>query len=317
MAKGIEDTAFYRYLRLTALNEVGGDPGRFSLPVSELHRGNVERAARFPRHLLTTQTHDTKRSGDVRARIGALAGMAGEWRAAVLRWRELNGPLHTRGAPDANEEYLIYQTLLGAWPIEPERLGAYVEKALREAKVNTSWVDRNAEWEDAVKAFVRGLYENEPFLEDFEDFVEAVVEAGERSALGALLLKVAAPGVADVYQGDELESSNLVDPDNRRPVHWELRRRLLDELRSGAAPTRQSMKLYVLWQALALRQRKPESFAGPYTPLEAGPDTVAFLRGDDVAAIVPIRGTRADMSLLEGDWENVIPESPLVLAERR
>jgi (1->4)-alpha-D-glucan 1-alpha-D-glucosylmutase len=320
MAKGIEDTAFYRYFRLTALNEVGGDPGRFSLSVEEFHRGNLERARRFPRHLLASQTHDTKRAGDVRARIGALATMPEEWGERVERWHALNAPLREGAGPDPNEEYLIYQTLVGAWPLEQERLEAYLEKALREGKRNTNWLEPNEAWEEGVRAFVRGLYRHEPFLEDFEDFVEMVVEEGERAALGQLVLRLTVPGVPDVYQGDELEALNLVDPDNRRPVHWELRRRLLDELRSGARPTRQTQKLYVLWQALALRARRPATFeSGEYVPLEAGPDTVAFRRGDEVSVIVPLRaGGQPDLSVLGGgDWENVIQGLPFFLGERR
>jgi (1->4)-alpha-D-glucan 1-alpha-D-glucosylmutase len=147
MAKGVEDTAFYRYNRLLALNEVGGDPSRFSLPLADFHAANLERAGRFPRGLLSTQTHDTKRSGDVRARIGALAGMASQWSDRVLRWRDLCAPLRSEsGAPHPNEEYLIYQTLVGAWPLELERLEAYMEKALREAKVHGSSPTSAGRW---------------------------------------------------------------------------------------------------------------------------------------------------------------------------
>ena len=200
-AKGVEDTAFYRYNRLLALNEVGGDPGRFGIGVADFHAANAERAERFPRGLLVTQTHDTKRSGDVRARIGALAGMAREWREHVLRWREINAGLRADGAPDANEEYLIYQTLAGAWPIERDRLEAYVEKALREAKRNTSWVEPDDDWEARVKRFAVALLSHEPFLEDFEPFAARVAEEGRRSALGQLLLKLTSPGVAGHLPG--------------------------------------------------------------------------------------------------------------------
>ena len=151
MAKGVEDTAFYRYLRLLALNDVGGDPGRFGLSVDEFHAAD---AARPPRNLLVTQTHDTKRSGDVRARIGALAGMAEQWEAHVRGWLELTSAVP---GPDAVERYLVFQTLVGAWPIEPERMDAYLEKALREAKRTTSWIEPDEEHEAAVKAFARGL----------------------------------------------------------------------------------------------------------------------------------------------------------------
>ncbi|MEA2381144.1 MAG: (1-_4)-alpha-D-glucan 1-alpha-D-glucosylmutase [Solirubrobacteraceae bacterium] len=306
-AKGVEDTAFYRYVRLLALNEVGGDPGRFGLSVADFHAANAQRAERFPRGLLVTQTHDTKRSGDVRARIGALSGMASEWRERVLRWREVNAELRADGAPDANEEYLIYQTLVGAWPIEAERLEAYIEKALREAKRNTSWVEQDQDWEARVKRFAVALLSHEPFLDDFEPFAERVALEGRRSALGQLLLKLTAPGVGDIYQGDELEALNLVDPDNRRPVDWAARRAALDALRRGGAPSPTTMKLYTIWKALDLRARRPSAFAGSYEPLEAGPGVAAYLRGGEVLVVVPVRGWEdATMSGVAGRWRDVL-----------
>jgi (1->4)-alpha-D-glucan 1-alpha-D-glucosylmutase len=306
-AKGVEDTAFYRYNRLLALNEVGGDPGRFGMSVAEFHAANAERAERFPRGLLVTQTHDTKRSGDVRARIGALAGMAGEWREHVLRWREINAELRGDGAPDANEEYLIYQTLAGAWPIEPERLEAYLEKALREAKRNTSWVEQDHAYEARVKRFAVALLAHRPFLDDFEPFAARVADAGRRSALGQLLLKLTSPGVADVYQGDELEALSLVDPDNRRPVDWTARREALDALRSGAAPAPRTMKLYTIWKVLDLRSRCPSAFAGAYEPVEAGPGVCAYLRGGEVLVVVPVRDwDEASIRGQAGRWRDVL-----------
>src|SRR4051812_33790726 len=306
-AKGIEDTAFYRYNRLLALNEVGGDPARFGMSVEEFHAANAVRAERFPRGLLVTQTHDTKRSGDVRARIGALAGMAGEWREHVLRWREANEELRADGAPDANEEYLIYQTLVGAWPIEAERLEAYIEKALREAKRNTSWVEQDHDWEARVKRFGVALLSHRPFLEDFEPFAERVAPAGRHSALGQLLLKLTAPGVAAVYQGDELEALSLVAPDNRRPVDWGARREALDALRRGAAPAPSTMKIYTIWKALDLRARRPSAFAGAYEPLAAGPGVCAYVRGGEVLVVVPVRDWQhASIAGLAGRWRDVL-----------
>ncbi|MEA2290030.1 MAG: (1-_4)-alpha-D-glucan 1-alpha-D-glucosylmutase [Solirubrobacteraceae bacterium] len=306
-AKGIEDTAFYRYNRLLALNEVGGDPSRFGIGVDDFHAANAVRAERFPRGLLVTQTHDTKRSGDVRARIGALAGMAGEWREHVLRWREVNAELRADGAPDANEEYLLYQTLVGAWPIEAERLEAYLEKALREAKRNTSWVEQDEDWEGRVKRFAVALLDHRPFLDDFEPFAARVAEEGRRSALGQLLLKLTSPGVADVYQGDELEALSLVDPDNRRPVDWEARRRALDALRSGADPAPETMKLFLIWRALDLRARRPSAFAGGYEPVDAGPGVVAYLRAGEVLTVVPVRDWQdARLSPPPGRWRDAL-----------
>jgi (1->4)-alpha-D-glucan 1-alpha-D-glucosylmutase len=287
IAKGVEDTAFYRYNRLLCLNEVGGDPGRFSIAVDDFHAGNLERARRFPNALLTTQTHDTKRSGDMRARLVALTWLADEWRDHVLEWRRVNESLHG-DAPDANEEYFLYQTLVGAWPLEFERLEAYLEKSLREAKTNSNWLEPNARWEEEVKAFARALYDHAPFRASFDPFVERVAELGERIALAQTLLKLTCPGVPDVYQGDELWNLSLVDPDNRRPVDWEARRRALADLQAGAAPTRETAKLFLIWKTLALRTRRPEAFAGAYERVEAE-DVCAFTRGGEVLVAVPLR----------------------------
>jgi (1->4)-alpha-D-glucan 1-alpha-D-glucosylmutase len=276
MAKGVEDTAFYRWFRLVALNEVGGNPGRFSLPVEEFHRGNLERAARFPLHLLASQTHDTKRSGDVRARIAALASIPDVWREHVLRWRELTG-----GLEDPNEEYLLWQTLVGAWPIGRERLLPYMEKALRESKRNTNWVEPNLRHERDVREFCTDLYDNRDFLDDFEPFVSRLARRGEHASLGALLLRFTAPGVPDLYQGDELWSLNLVDPDNRRPVSWERRRRALAQ----PGPRRDTMKLHLIRRLLALREERPDDFEAEYEALDAGPDVCAFRRGGLTVAV--------------------------------
>jgi len=300
MAKGVEDTAFYRYLRLLALNEVGGDPDRFWLTVEGFHAAGAERAERFPRAMLTTQTHDTKRSGDARARVGALAGMAREWRDAVGRFRELNAPLKRGGAPDAAEEYLIYQTLVAAWPLSPERLCAYLEKALREAKRNTSWVSPDEEYEGRVQAFARELYDHGAFRADFEPFLARVAAAARGSVLGQLLLKLTSPGFGDVYQGDELESLSLVDPDNRRPVDWDRRRALLEEVRRGARPRPETEKLFLIVRALDVRRRFAAAFAGAYTPVDAGEDAVCFMRGDAVWVGVRVRGEDPLPPLPEG-----------------
>jgi (1->4)-alpha-D-glucan 1-alpha-D-glucosylmutase len=289
LAKGIEDTALYRYNALVCLNEVGGNPGRFSLGVDDFHAANLERARRFPHQLLATSTHDTKRSGDVRARIAVLSWLAEEWRELVLGWRDVNAPLRRGGAPDASEEYLVYQTLAGAWPIEPERLEEYLEKALREAKRNTSWLEPNGPWEDGVKAFARGLYDHRPFLDTFEPFAERVAALGRRIALGQTLLKLTCPGVPDLYNGDELWNLALVDPDNRRPVDWGLRRRLLAELARGGAPTEETAKLFAIREVLALRARRPELFSGGYEPLAAGDGVCAFALGGELVVAVPLR----------------------------
>ncbi|HEV2874417.1 MAG TPA: malto-oligosyltrehalose synthase [Thermoleophilaceae bacterium] len=318
MAKGVEDTAFYRYNRLLALNEVGGDPTRFGISVERFHAGSLERARRFPRGLLITQTHDTKRSGDVRARIGALAGMADEWAEQVSRWRALRPK---EGPPAWTEAYLILQTLVGAWPLELERLEPYVEKALREAKLNTNWVEPDDDYERSVRDWCRALYSNRAFLDELERFAERAAREGERSALGQTLLKLTAPGVPDVYQGDELWALSLVDPDNRRPVDWGRRREALAELRAGAEPSRETIKLFLIHRALALRARRPEAFAGGYTPVVAGERCCAFLREKAVLAATVIRSSTDGIELdlpeaAAGRWRDVLSGAELDLRGR-
>ncbi|MDX6481309.1 MAG: (1-_4)-alpha-D-glucan 1-alpha-D-glucosylmutase [Gaiellaceae bacterium] len=301
MAKGVEDTAFYRYFRLTALNEVGGNPGRFSLSPDEFHRAAVERLEEHPRTLLASQTHDTKRAGDVRARLAALPGMHEEWAQHVRRWRELTG-----GMDDPNEEYLLWQTLIGAWPIVPGRVELYLEKALREAKRTTNWIEPNETHERRVREFVRSLYSNREFLADFEPFVARVMHAGEHASLGALLLRLTSPGVPDLYQGDALWSLNLVDPDNRRPVNWSAHAAAIRE----DAPSRRTMKAHLIKRVLALRAERPDVFTGSYEPIDAGPDRVAYVRGGAIRVVVPLRpGDRAD-----GGDRDVLPEYPQELS---
>jgi (1->4)-alpha-D-glucan 1-alpha-D-glucosylmutase len=308
MAKGVEDTAFYRHVRFLALNEVGGDPSRWSLPVDAFHAGNAERAARFPRGLLVSTTHDTKRSGDVRARLLGLTAMASDWAGAVRSWHEVNAPL---GPLPWAEELLVYQTLLGAWPIAADRLEPYLEKALREAKVTSNWIAPDTEHEALVKRFAVGLLDHGPFRYGFDGVVARATDLGERIALAQTLLKLTCPGAPDVYQGDELWALSLVDPDNRRPVDWAARRVALDALRGGEPPTRETAKLHVIWSVLDLRCRRPDTFAGSYTPIPAGDDVCAFLRGDDVLVAVALRERwRAPSWSLpaaaEGSWRDVL-----------
>jgi (1->4)-alpha-D-glucan 1-alpha-D-glucosylmutase len=295
MATGVENTAFYTYVRLLALNEVGGDPGRFGIDVESFHQAN---AARPTLGLLAGTTHDTKRSADVRARIGVLAGIADRFAEHAETWRELNAH---NGGPDWSEELLIYQTLLGAWPLEQERLEAYVEKALREAKRNTSWVEPNLAWEEQVKRFCRGLYANARFRADFERLAADVAAAGEQAALAQLVLRFTSPGVPDIYQGDEHPLFALVDPDNRRPVDWTPRR---------------SHKSDLVRTLLALRARKPDAFAGPYVPLAAPAGTAAYRRGGDVVVAVSCRGESVEVELPPGRWRRVVDEPYAVVYER-
>ena len=295
MAKGVEDTAFYRYFRLAALNEVGGDPGRFGLDMAEFHDRNAVRADRFPRQLLTTYTHDMKRSPDVRARIVALTWLADEWAERLAAWRAELGSLG-----DPREEFLVFQTLVGALPISRERLDRYLEKALREGKVTTNWLTPNLAHEATVQVFAARaavLIAQDPFL-------GRVRELGRRIALGQLLVKLTAPGVPDIYQGDELEDLSLVDPDNRRPVDWDARRVALAGLRAGTAPTPETEKLFVMATTLELRAERPAVFAGAYEPIDLGSGVCAYTRGDEVLVAVT---TRADAELrLPPGWRDVL-----------
>jgi (1->4)-alpha-D-glucan 1-alpha-D-glucosylmutase len=301
MAKGVEDTAFYRYGRLLALNDVGGDPSRFGIDVSTFHAANLERLERFPLSMVTTMTHDTKRSGDVRARLGAISSIASEWAVAVGRWMELTEQFRIDGAPDDAERYFIFQTLAGAWPIDPERVAVHMRKALREAKRNTNWISPNTEWEDAVARFCRTLPSDAGFLIEFSPIVTALSELGRRAALGQLALKLTVPGVPDIYQGDELWNRALVDPDNRRPVDFARRAELLRARDFGSEP-----KLWLTSQLLALRARRPEPFAAGYDPVDAGDGTVAFVRGGDVFVAVELRAGPGPPSPPHGDWDVVV-----------
>jgi (1->4)-alpha-D-glucan 1-alpha-D-glucosylmutase len=294
-AKGVEDTALYRYGRLLALNEVGGDPGRFGIGVGRFHADCLERARRFPMALLTTQTHDAKRSADVRARLGALAAFAQEWASVVERWFERTEPLRWGGAPDDMERYFLFQTVVGAWPLEPGRIESYMRKALREAKRNTNWLSPNEEWEEAVARFCRSMLSDRRLISELERFIALLAPAAERAVLGQVALKLTSPGIPDIYQGDELPYRALVDPDNRRPVDWARRRRALRRLEAGSGPVDETRKLFMIRQLLALRARRPEVFTGgAYEPLAAGEGLCAFVRGGEVLVAVVVRSGREE-----------------------
>jgi (1->4)-alpha-D-glucan 1-alpha-D-glucosylmutase len=293
MAKGVEDTAFYIYNRLSSLNEVGGDPTKFGVSVEELHRGNEERARHWPHAMLASSTHDTKRSEDVRARIDVLSEVPREWRGAINRWARLNRRHKTKIegvlAPDRNDEYLLYQTVLGAWPFEmdvpdaefTERILEYMLKAIHEAQVHTSWVNPNQEYDAAMARFVRGALgpDSTAFQADFEPLRRRVARIGAVNGLAQHLLKLTAPGVPDLYQGTELWDFSLVDPDNRRPVDFERRRALLSEVIARepsaaraaellAAYPDGRIKLYLTVRALSVRRAMPDLFRhGAYMSL--------------------------------------------------
>ena len=270
MAKGVEDTAFYRYNRLVSLNEVGGDPGRFGIDTVEFHRANAEAAESWPARMLATSTHDTKRSEDVRARIGILSEIPDRWADVVRRWMGR--------FVDANAEYLLYQTLVGVWPLSVDRAVAYMEKAAKEAKVHTSWVDPDPEYDTGLRSFVEGVFADDSFVREVAAFVEPLVEPGRVVSLAQTLLKLTSPGVPDVYQGTELWDLSLVDPDNRRPVDYDERRA---ELRTLDHP-----KLRVMQGTLALRLVAHESYE-PLLGDDADACAVAFARGGRAVTVVP------------------------------
>ncbi|MEA3216592.1 MAG: (1-_4)-alpha-D-glucan 1-alpha-D-glucosylmutase, partial [Acidimicrobiia bacterium] len=227
MAKGVEDTAFYRYHRLVSLNEVGGDPGTFGMDVAAFHEAALHTAERWPATMLTTSTHDTKRTEDVRARLHLLSEIPNTWARAVQRWSAHN-ERHRRGdLPDRNLEYLLYQTLVGAHPLPLERLLPYLEKATREAKRHTSWTDPDPAYDAAVRGFAEHLLGDQEFVDDLAAFVAPLVWPGRVNSLALALLKLTSPGVPDLYQGSELWTDGLVDPDNRRPVDFAQRCRLM------------------------------------------------------------------------------------------
>jgi (1->4)-alpha-D-glucan 1-alpha-D-glucosylmutase len=317
MAKGLEDTVFYGFNRLISLTEVGGAPGHFGVSPAAFHQACLEAQQRWPRAMLATSTHDTKRSEDVRMRIHLLSEIPGRWAEAVRRWAALNERYRRGGWPDRNTEYLLYQTLVGAWPLEVERALTYMEKAIREAKVHTSWTHTNADDEEAVRGFVTDVLADPEFTADLAAFVAPLVQPGRVNALAQTLLKLTAPGMPDLYQGTEVWDLRLVDPDNRRPVDYELRRRLLSEL-EGATPGQLWArvdeglpKLWLICQTLALRRRQPELF-GPqadYHPLLANgaraAHVVAFARGSGVVTVVP----RLVLGL-NGEWGDTTLEVP-------
>ncbi len=317
MAKGVEDTAFYNYNRLISLNEVGGDPGRFGVSPEEFHQFCIQNQESHPRTMLASSTHDTKRSEDVRVRISLVSEMPEDWAASVNRWAAANDRFKAGGMPDRNTEYFLYQTMIGAWPIEPDRLLPYMEKATREAKSRTSWLAPNEQFESATRGFIEAIYQHAGFMTDFKDFVARLVENGRINSLAQTLLKFTAPGIPDTYQGSELWDLSLVDPDNRRPVDYAVRRRLLAELprlNAGQVLTRSAEglpKLWVVYHALRVRHEQKQAFgeSGAYRPIEASGSKarhlLGYLRGDEVAVLAPRL-----VAQLSNDWRETTGELP-------
>ncbi len=321
MAKGLEDTAFYRYHRLISLNEVGGDPNRFGTSLEEFHLANERRAERWPHSMLASSTHDSKRSEDVRARINVLSEIPALWRLHLRKWRDWNrgkkSVVDGKPAPTRNDEYLLYQTLVGTWPVDPvddagwklfsDRIEKYMQKAAREAKELTSWANTNSDYEKALLGFTRAILKRHGknrFLADFSELQRRVARIGMFNSLSQCLLKMTLPGVPDFYQGNELWQFSLVDPDNRHAVDYGLRRRLLDEiqrrdhspheLREYSRTLLANMenglvKMYVTQRTLSTRKKDSQLFEqGRYLPLK-----VSGAKSDHVCAFA---------RELEGRW---------------
>ncbi|MHB1022741.1 MAG: malto-oligosyltrehalose synthase [Acidobacteriaceae bacterium] len=323
MAKGVEDTVFYCYNRLVSLNEVGADPSRLGVSVEEFHQHCLQTQQTHPYTMLTLSTHDTKRSEDVRSRLNVLSEIPMRWRIALRKWSRMNQRFRINGMPDANTEYLYYQTLIGAWPISADRMLSYMQKAVREAKQQTSWTKPNIAFEAALDHFIFSTLEHQPFTEEVNEFVNLILSSGRINSLSQTLLKYTAPGVPDLYQGSEIWDLSLVDPDNRREVDYEVRRGLLDELSHLSVSEIMQRsdeglpKLWTIHRALQVRREKKTSFGheSDYQPLYgAGPKAhhlIAFMRGDDIAVLVPRhphalggRWINTSISLPDGVWKN-------------
>jgi len=325
-AKGVEDTTFYCYNRMIGLNEVGGAPERNGIGLKEFHAYFAKLQTEHPKTMNTLSTHDTKRSDDVRARLAVLTEIPSQWRSALHRWSRRNQRFKTGNFPDHNTEYFLYQTLIGAWPIDIDRVTAYMEKAAREAKEHTSWTQQNKEFEDALKLFIEHLYASQEFMSEVENFVAGIIAPGRINSLAQTLIKCTAPGVPDAYQGSELWDLTLVDPDNRGNVDYEKRQSLLAELRAGASVDEIMNKmdsglpkLWVIYKALQLRREHPEWFSeiSDYIPLpvEGSKQShlVAFRRGESVAMLatrwnVKLAGAfgSTTVELPAGRWTNIL-----------
>jgi len=344
MAKGLEDTVFYIYNRLAALNEVGGEPQQFGMSVETFHQRNLDRQRNWPATLLATSTHDTKRSEDVRARMLAISEIPDVWRRSLAKWRSVNRrwkkDIDDSEAPDANEEYLVYQTLLGTWPIEPdgtprrrvdgdyiERIQNYMTKALNEAKLNTSWIRPNEAWLAAMRDFVAQILDAGPknkFLPAFLPVAEQIARLGAINSLAQVLLKLTSPGVPDIYQGNEIWDYSLVDPDNRRPVDYKVRAEMLSCL-STKTPEQLMhdwpdgrIKIFLTQRALRFRSEHSNVFQkGDYLPLHVSGDfkdcCVAFARRFErqvVAVIVPRISSRIGFPPVGDKWKDTAIELP-------
>jgi (1->4)-alpha-D-glucan 1-alpha-D-glucosylmutase len=348
MAKGLEDTVFYIYNRLVALNEVGGEPQQFGLSVDAFHDRNLDRQRNWPAALLATSTHDTKRSEDVRARIAAVSEIPELWRRSLQRWRLANRrwkrTINDAEAPDANEEYLLYQTLLGTWPMrrdgEPEpvatpeyveRIQAYMAKALHEAKINTSWIQPNEEWDAAMRDFVAKILDSSTrnkFLAAFLPVAQEIARLGAINSLTQTVLKLTSPGVPDIYQGNEIWDYSLVDPDNRRPVDYQHSREMLAALPAATPDVLMRnwpdgrIKMFLTQRLLQFRREHRDLFQrGEYLPLKANGTfaecCVSFARqlpDKWIVVIAPRLSSRIGFPPVGERWKDTAIESPETLS---
>jgi (1->4)-alpha-D-glucan 1-alpha-D-glucosylmutase len=309
MAKGVEDTTFYCFDRLVSCNEVGSQASLVGISADKFHEFCHTLSDRWPNNMLATSTHDNKRSEDVRARISILSEIPERWAEALHHWSQLNADAWQNRLPDRHAEYLLYQTLIGAWPIDHDRAWGYMLKACREAKINTSWHEPNVSFEEKIRGFVGAVFQSAEFIASLERFVEPLILPGRVNSLAQALIKMVAPGVPDFYQGTELWDLSLVDPDNRRPVDFALRAELMRRVPGLNAAEALSdwdsgiPKLWMTARVLKLRQQRPEDFspASKYQPLVAQGShlgrLLAFRRGDNLIAVVP----RFTMTLA-GEW---------------
>jgi (1->4)-alpha-D-glucan 1-alpha-D-glucosylmutase len=344
MAKGLEDTVFYIYNRLAALNEVGGEPHHFGLSVDAFHQRNIDRQRHWPATLLATSTHDTKRSEDVRARIVAVSEIPELWRRSLQKWRISNRrwkrTINDAEAPDANEEYLLYQTLLGTWPVQTdgeaaatatpdytERIQTYMAKALHEAKINTSWIQPNKEWDAAMRDFVAKILDPSPrnkFLPTFLPVAKEIARLGAINSLTQTLLKLTSPGAPDIYQGTEFWDLSLVDPDNRRPVDYKERQEMLESLATARPDdlvrdwADGRIKMFLTQRVLQLRRKHAELFErGEYLPLlPSGTFAESFvgfarrLADQGIVIIAPRLSSRVGFPPIGKNWKDTTVEFP-------
>ncbi|PKL45419.1 MAG: malto-oligosyltrehalose synthase [Candidatus Riflebacteria bacterium HGW-Riflebacteria-1] len=335
MAKSLEDTVFYIFNPLVSLNEVGGNPDAPVVTVKSFHKWCLHISKNWPLTMLTSSTHDTKRSEDVRARLNLLSEIPDSWAVIAKKWQRMNAGFRSAGAPDANTEYLLYQTLVGTWPVEKERIAQYMEKAVREAKTHSSWAEPDQKFEAALLGFIDKLYSSPEFIKSLEDFVDDLIEPGQINSLLQLTIKLTAPGFPDIYQGSEIWNNSLTDPDNRRPVDFAQNFELLKKLENKNfrdvmhEPHQGSAKLFIIKALLALRAKvpafnEPDSYRAVDVMGTHSDDLLAYMRGSSVIVLVPrLSLTRKDrwdgtrIILPQGRWQNIFTGQQLAAGSNK